>query len=205
MNMLSNRPSSIARFNTSSQQRSARRFGLRSSYATVVAGLFIAVLGGCGPTWYLDRGFAERLAKQENRPILYYFKNWDSPQHRDMKLRVFGQPAVQKEMMDTVNIELEFSWDRDSARRLGVQRTQVCVMCAPSGEKVYQPLPVNPIPSEKEFLEWIVRAKAEAKARLPVPQSGAPTSQPSASEVKGQPATPEGKGPSAKPPDRPRQ
>ena len=168
-----------ARMRLRGQPLTAHGLRLRAGGLLPAAILFsLVALCGCGPTWYLDVNYAQKLAKKENRPLLYYFKNWDSPQHRDMKLRVFEHAQVQKEMMDTVNVELEFAWARDDAHRLGVQRTQVCVMCSSQGDKVYTALAVNPVPTEKEFLEWLVRAKAEAKARLPVSPSTRPTTQP---------------------------
>ncbi|MBN2559956.1 MAG: hypothetical protein JXQ75_03385 [Phycisphaerae bacterium] len=121
-----------------------------------------ALMGGCGPIWYLDAGFAQRVAEQEKKPLLLYFKAWDSTQHRNMKMNVFEHPPVKKELMETVNAELEFAWAPDIARRYGVQRPQVCVMCTPDGNKVSTSMYVNPVPSEKEFLDWLVKAKAEA-------------------------------------------
>lgn len=127
-----------------------------------------ALCGGCGPIWYLDPGFSQRLAKQENKPLLLYFKAWDSTQHRNMKLRVFEHPPVKHELLDTINLELEFAWFPDVARRYRVQGPQVCVMCAPDGKKVHTTLYVNPVPTEADFLDWLRKAKAIA---MPKPTS----------------------------------
>jgi hypothetical protein len=123
--------------------------------------LFLA--SGCGPTWYLDPGFAERTAKEQNKPLLFYFKAWDSTQHRNMKMKVFEYPAVKRELIDTVNVELEFAWSAPYKGRFKVQQAQVCVMCDPSGKMVYTAKYVNPVPSEEDFLAWLRRAKAEAR------------------------------------------
>ncbi len=78
---------------------------------TFVGFLLLPVVIGCAePVWYLDHGFGERLAKQENKPLLFYFKAWDSTQHRNMRLKVFSDPAVKAELLKTVNLELEYSW-----------------------------------------------------------------------------------------------
>ena len=117
---------------------------------------------GCGPVWLLDPPTAEKIAREQNKPLLLYFKAWDSTQHRNMVLQVFNNPAVKAELKTTVNAELEFAFFPDYRKRYGVQQPQVCVMCAPNGEKVDSPLYVNPVPSPEKFLEWLKRAKAEA-------------------------------------------
>jgi hypothetical protein len=138
-------------------------------------GLLLALTGGCGPIWYLDAGFAERLAKQKHKPLLFYFKAWDSTQHRNMKLKVFEHPQIKKALVDTVNVELEFAFFSDYARRYGVRQPQVCVMCKPNGEKVSTPMYVNPVPTEKAFLDWLLKTKAAA---TPTPASAPAGSKP---------------------------
>jgi hypothetical protein len=133
------------------------------------AGILLAfLLSGCGaPVWLLDPPSAERIAKEKNRPLLLYFKAWDSTQHRNMALEVLNNPAVKPELMDTVNVELEFAFFPEYRKRYSVQQPQVCVMCSPDGKKVYTPLYVNPVPTVDKFLEWLRRAKAEAMPTLP--------------------------------------
>ena len=128
---------------------------------------------GCSSTaWLLDPGFGERLAKKENKPILFYFKAWDSTQHRNMGLKVFGNADVKKEMRDTVNIELEFAWSEHHTKRYGVSHPQVCVMCKPDGTKVSKAFYANPVPSAATFLEWLRQAKSEA---TPAPATSGPS------------------------------
>jgi hypothetical protein len=119
--------------------------------------------GGCGPNWYIDAGFGERLAKEENKPILFYFKAWDSAHHRNMKMNVLESAAVKRELMDTVNIELEFAWAEPYKTRYKVQRPQVCVMCDPGGKMVSTPQPANPVPTPEVFVNWLRKAKTDAK------------------------------------------
>lgn len=125
---------------------------------------FSAVGAGCSaPRWYLDPTFGTRLADQEKKPILFYFKEWDSTQHRNMRVQVLDSAAVQKELLDTINIELEFAWSDPYRKIYGVQKPQVCVMCDSDGNKVGSGLYVNPVPTQAKFLEWLRECKALAK------------------------------------------
>ncbi|HWL92001.1 MAG TPA: hypothetical protein VNT79_00575, partial [Phycisphaerae bacterium] len=56
--------------------------------ATIMALVGGAGCGGGGSSWLLDAGFGLKQAKKENRPILFYFKEWDSTQHRNMRMQV---------------------------------------------------------------------------------------------------------------------
>jgi hypothetical protein len=127
-----------------------------------IVGLFAA--NGCGPVWYLDPGFAERLAAKEKKPLLLYFKAWDSTVHRNMRREIFENGAVKGELKGTVNAELEFAYFKEWTRRFGVRQPQVCVMVNPMGERVSSPLYVNPVPAPDKFLDWLKKAKAEALA-----------------------------------------
>lgn len=121
-------------------------------------------LTGCGPTWLIEPRAAERIAQDDKKPLLLYFKAWDSSQHRNMVLEVFNHPAVKSELVDTVNVELEFAFFPEYCKRYNVQRPQVCVMCTPDGRRVDTPLYVNPVPTPEHFLTWLKRAKEEAKS-----------------------------------------
>lgn len=150
-----------------SGQRGPRRAGRterRLRYALL--GLLPAVLWltGCGPTWLIEPRAAERIAQDDKKPLLLYFKAWDSSQHRNMVLEVFNNPAVKSELVDTVNVELEFAFFPEYCKRYNVQRPQVCVMCTPDGRRVDTPLYVNPVPTPDVFLAWLKRAKEEAKS-----------------------------------------
>src|SRR6185295_17226178 len=87
--------------------KTIRRFKLSGMLFVVLGGLAT----GCGgPSWYLDPGFGERLATEKKRPILYYFKDWDSSAHRNFKMKVLDSAVVRKELTDTVNVETEWKW-----------------------------------------------------------------------------------------------
>ena len=130
-------------------------------------GLLCIVLGGLatgcgGPSWYLDPGFGERLAAEKKRPILYYFKDWDSAAHRNMKRKVLESAAVKKELSDTVNVEIEWKWSGNYKDRYRVMNAQVCVLCASDGREAGR-MTVNPIPGDVQFAKWLREAKALAR------------------------------------------
>lgn len=133
----------------------------------IIGGLLSLMLGaltaGCGgPSWYIDPGFGERLAAEKKRPILYYFKDWDSSAHRNMKQKVLESAVVRKELADTVNVELEWKWSGNYKDRYRVMNAQVCVLCAPDGREAGR-MTVNPIPGEAQFAKWLREAKALAR------------------------------------------
>lgn len=137
----------------------------------VLGGVVPLLVIGCNsPVWYLDSGMGERLAKQENKPLLLYFKEWHSAHHRNMGLEVFSNPDVQKEMLDTINVELEFDWYRQYALKVDVHEPQFCVMCNPAGKMVGSPIKAKqPVTKVEDFLAWLKRNKALA---VPPPTSG---------------------------------
>lgn len=130
--------------------------------AFVVLLVLPVVVGCAAPVWYLDPGFGARLAKQNNKPMLFYFKAWDSTQHRNMRKKVFGDPAVRAELLKTVNIELEYSWSTPYKERYRVSNPQICVMCKPDGTKVGHALYANPVPTVPRFLDWFKTSLGEA-------------------------------------------
>ncbi|MCG8409109.1 MAG: hypothetical protein MI923_28230 [Phycisphaerales bacterium] len=128
--------------------------------------LALCSASGCNaPFWYAGPGLGgEEQAKKENKPQLLYFKTWDSTHHRNMGRKVFQDADVKKELADTVNIELEFAFFEEHAKRYGVTKSQVCVLCDPNGKKVGA-LYVNPVPPAPRFLQWLRRAKSEASPK----------------------------------------
>lgn len=142
---------------------SLRRRSGRVSKIVSIAILMLIFSVGCGPVWYLDGDLGERTAAENNRPMLVYFKSWDSSLHRNMKLQVFSNSAVKSEMTDLVNVELEFAYFPEHRKRYGVQRSQVAVMCDPQGRRVGSPIDLNPVPTPEVFLDWLRKAKAEAR------------------------------------------
>jgi len=124
--------------------------------------LAFASFAGCSDaTWYLDPGFAERKAEKDNRPLVYYFKSFDSTLHRNMYWKVLKSGSVKSELRDTINVELEFGFFDDREKRYGVKKAQTCVFVAPDGSKVGDALSVNPVPTPQEFLAWLRAEKAK--------------------------------------------
>ncbi|MFQ5422624.1 MAG: hypothetical protein ACE5F9_01440 [Phycisphaerae bacterium] len=119
---------------------------------------------GCGSPWVLDPAFGQRYAVEQNKPLFLYFKAWDSTHHRNMKMKVLDSGPMRRELGDTVNVEVEFSFFPDVRSRYHVFRPQVCVMCKPDGKEVDRML-VNPVPSLKAFVAWFREAKAKAMPR----------------------------------------
>ncbi len=141
-------------------------------------------LPGCGgPLHVVDPHFGERHAKEKNMPIMFYFKAWDSTQHRNMILKVFDDAQVKKEMTGIVTIELEYAWSTPYKERYRVMGPQVCVMCRPDGTLVYKSRYVNPVPTPAQFIEWLKAAKAEAMPK-PKPKPASAPAKPAAKPAK---------------------
>jgi len=84
------------------------------------------------------------------------------------------------ELMDSVNIELEFAWAGQHKARFKDQRPQVCVMCDSSGKMVSTPLAVNLLPTPEAFVNWLRKSKSEAKGNVstgPPWPTGTPSAQ----------------------------
>lgn len=140
---------------------------------SLLAVMLCSMAAGCGgPSWYLDPGFGERLAAEKKRPILYYFKDWDSSAHRNMKQKVFETAVVKKELTDTVNVELEWKWSGNYKDRYRVMNAQVCVLCGPDGREAGR-MTVNPIPGDAQFAKWLREAKAQVRGESATTKSSA--------------------------------
>jgi len=131
--------------------------------------LGIVWFAGCsGPLRVADPHFGERHARQNNMPILFYFKAWDSTQHRNMILKIFEDPAVKRELTGIITIELEYAWSTPYKERYRVMGPQVCLLCKPDGTMVHKSRYVNPVPTPAQFIKWLKAAKAMA---MPKPTS----------------------------------
>ena len=154
-------------------------FSRVGAYAGLMLLVFGPALTGCGDTkWYLDPGFAERKAAKDQRPMLYYFKAFDSTLHRNMYWQVLQNGSVKKELRDTINIELEFGFFDDRQSRYKVDKPQTCVLATPNGAQVGDSLSVNPVPDFKTFLNWLRAVKSQL-----------PPTKPSTETVEDPPAT----------------
>ncbi|MCB9854131.1 MAG: hypothetical protein H6818_00480 [Phycisphaerales bacterium] len=132
----------------------------------VVVCLFVMpIVTGCArAVWYVAPEFGEAKAKKDNIPILYYFKAWDSTQHRNMLRNVLHDPRVDKELRQTINIELEYGFFDEQTERFKVRKPQICVFAAPDGSRLTPNYSVNPVPTPEAFLQWLKEAKGQAPA-----------------------------------------
>jgi len=85
---------------------------------------------GCGSPWVLDPAFGQRYAVEQNKPLFLYFKAWDSTHHRNMKMKVLDGGSMRRELEDTVNVEVEFSFFPDVRSRYHVFSPTSFVSCA---------------------------------------------------------------------------
>lgn len=138
--------------------------GRRRTRLAVLLSLSLAAPGCGGPFWYVFPDEGVKQAQKDGKPMLLYFKAWDSTQHRNMSRNVLNNPDVKRELRDTVNIELEFAYAKEYTRQYRVQAAQVCVVAAPDGREVARMF-VNPVPEPGKFLEWLKKAKADAKPK----------------------------------------
>jgi hypothetical protein len=147
--------------------------------------LMLGLNSGCARAiWYVAPEFGEKKAQKDNLPILYYFKAWDSTQHRNMLKNVLHDPRVDKELKKTINIELEYGFFDEQSERYKVRKPQVCVLAAPDGTRLTPNYSVNPVPTADAFLAWLKDAIQLA------PPSGSPTTDPPNPAVKPNPETP---------------
>lgn len=145
---------------------------------------------GCAVRWDLDYNYARGVAEQQKRPMVLYFKDWSSPDHRNFVSQVLQSPIVARELKDTVNVELLHNWGPAAQLYKVENKPQVCIVCAPNGREIDRLVVNNPIPSADKFAEWLRRAKAAAR----------PASQPSGAKVGAAPASPMPAPPRSAPP-----
>ncbi|MCK6455040.1 MAG: hypothetical protein L6Q92_00720 [Phycisphaerae bacterium] len=138
----------------------------------IACALVLSTGSGCAVHWNLNYQDALNQAKAQNRPMLLYFKDWSSPNHRNLVIKVFEHPAVAAELSGTVNVELLYNWGPEP-RQFNVQKSQLCVFCRPDGTEVDRFNVNNPVPSPEEFVSWLKRAKEKLKSAPAV--SPAPT------------------------------
>jgi hypothetical protein len=152
-------------------QWAERRF-MRVRCAVVIFIVTLFAAPGCAVRWHLEYEEGARQAQQLNRPMLLYFKDWSSSEHREMVVRVFETPTVSNELKDTVNVELLYNWGPQAAD-YRITQPQVCVFIRPDGKEIDR-RPVNPIPTPEEFAEWIRRCKVTWEAAAAPPGTAEP-------------------------------
>lgn len=115
---------------------------------------------GCAARWDLNYEYGLERAKKLNQPMLLYFKDWSSPEHRNVVVNLLDNSTVAKELQGTVNIELLHNWGPEAKRYGTTQTPQVFVFCRPDGTEVDR-LNVGKDPiTPQQFADWIRKCKA---------------------------------------------
>lgn len=126
----------------------------------------MVLVAGCGGVrWDYDDGFGRKRAESEGKPLLLYFTDVMSTDHRNLQRAVFDNADVQREMAAAVNVML--SWQYGSPpRRYRIASPQVLIMCRPDGTEVDR-FHAKPVPLPMDFIAWLLRARPAAAAPSP--------------------------------------
>lgn len=146
----------------------------RSRRAVLAAG-FVMLLAtpGCAVRWDLDYDVGLARAKQLNKPMLLYFKDWKSAEHRETVVQVFENPTVARELAGTVNVELLYNWGPAAQRYRTLKSPGTFVFCRPDGTEIERMSIGDTAFSPPQFAEWIRKAKAAYHATA-TPTPGQP-------------------------------
>ncbi len=141
----------------------ARRLTPHLAVRLLIVGL-VATAAGCGGAIrLLSPSAGANLARDKNKPLLYYFKAWDSTQHRNMIIDVFENPEVTAALADVITVELEYAFYLSIARKYEIPKPQWFVMCTPGGAMVRRLDGASRMPTAAGFLQWLKEAKSLAK------------------------------------------
>jgi len=157
----------------------ARRGGLRS-----IAAFATLVLCGCAVQWDLNYDIAANKARTTNKPMLLYFKDWSSPEHRELVVNLFENPTVARELAQTVNCELLHNWGPEAKRYNTLKSPQTFVFCRPDGTEVDRLVVGKAGIAPAKFAEWIRKCRGEVSGSAPPPGPSPPKASGSASSIK---------------------
>lgn len=76
--------------------RPLNRAALLTAMVAVVAGICPVAAAQQSGGWYADYAEAERVAREEGRPLLLHFHAWYCGPCKQMDAQVFSQPDVQR-------------------------------------------------------------------------------------------------------------
>ncbi len=135
----------------------------------------IGPLSGCAVQWDLNYDVASSRARSQNKPMLLYFKDWSSPEHRELVVNLFENPTVAKELAQTVNCELLHNWGPEAKRYNTLNSPQTFVFCRPDGTEVGRLAAGKSGITPQKFAEWIRKCRSEmaGSAPPPAPPAGA--------------------------------
>jgi hypothetical protein len=148
---------------------SARRATTRARWL-----LLVAALGGptgCAARWELNYDYGQERAKKLNRPMLLYFKDWKSHEHRNFVVDVLENSTVANELAQTVNVELLYNWGPDAKRYGTTQTPGTFVYCRPDGTEIDRLHVGTSQVSPQRFAEWLRECRARYLAASTQPAS----------------------------------
>ncbi len=129
------------------------------------------MLSGCYGSdsgWHRNHNEASKLAAQDKKPLLTYFRPSDAKQDAVIRRILFANPAVQAELNQTVRVDLDPKSSAASRTAYGVHPSQPCVVvCKPNGQRAVQPIYLNPVPNADYFAQWLRNARAKAGSEAP--------------------------------------
>lgn len=148
-----------------------RLFG--SAWRCLAAVATLALSGGCAVQWDLNYDVAANKARAANKPMLLYFKDWSSPEHRDLVVNLFENPTVARELSQTVNCELLHNWGPEAKRYNTLSSPQTFVFCRPDGTEVDRLTVGKSGIQPTKFAEWIRKCRSELSGSAPPPPPAA--------------------------------
>lgn len=137
--------------------------------------LLVLLSGGCNaPRWVHEYELGRRTAGNEKKPLLLYFTDLLANEHYDLNRKLFGDPAVQKELLGFVNVALNYHWG-PAPKQYRVTRPYVCIICDGAGQELTR-IPLQPMPAAAEFAKRLaeLRASAAPPADAPAPSAAVP-------------------------------
>ncbi len=145
----------------------ARRPSARGRWVWLFGLMTLA--SGCAARWDLNYDYGVERAKKINLPLLLYFKDWSSPEHRNMVVSVFENSTVAKELNQSVNIELLYNWGPPAKRYNTTQTPGVFVFCRPDGTEVDRLVVGKETITPQRFAEWLRDCRAKIKGTATQP------------------------------------
>lgn len=153
----------------------------------------VLLAAGCNaPRWVHEYELGRRTAGNEKKPLLLYFTDLLANEHYELNRKLFGDPAVQKELLGYVNVALNYHWG-PAPKQYRVTRPYVCILCDGAGQELAR-IPLQPMPAAAEFARRLAELRATA-----APGADAPASNDAASPA-GDPQKPGKPAPADPPP-----
>ncbi len=128
----------------------------------------VVLLAGCHGSdsgWGHSHQDASKLAAQDKKPLLTYFRPTNAKEDATIRRVLFSDPAVQAELNQMVRVDLDFKSAASARALYAVHPSQPCiVVCKPTGQRAVQPIYLNPVPNAKYFAQWLQQARTKAES-----------------------------------------